>query len=106
MRDFMCDEIKNFGGLSTKPDSKRERYVQDRAFQTQKKETMEEGGGAGRNKADLPRYLTKRKTERERYGTYEQTMDHATAFNNQHLDLEHQWLLIVLLLRTHATTIE
>ena len=54
MRDFMRDEIKKFGSLLTKRDSKGERYVRDPAFQTREKETMEEGGGAERNKADLP----------------------------------------------------
>ena len=36
---------------------------------------MEDGGGAGQNKADLPRYLTEqKKTERERHGTCKQAM--------------------------------
>ena len=74
MRNFMLDEIKKFGSLSTKQDSKGERCVRDPAFQTQKKETTKEGGGAERNRADLPRFLTEQKTERQRYGTCERTI--------------------------------
>ena len=79
MRDFiMRDEIKNFGSLLMKRDSTEERYVhvRDPTFQNRKKETMKEGGGSEQNKANLPIFLTERKTEteRQRYGTCGQTM--------------------------------
>ena len=74
MRNLTRNEIAVFGNLLTKRDSKRERYVQNPAFQTRKKETMEGGGGTKQNKADLPMFLTERKTKRERYGTCERTM--------------------------------
>ena len=74
MRNLTRNEIAVFGNLLTKRDSKRERYVQNPAFQTRKKETMEGGGRTEQNKADLPMFLTERKTKRERYGTCERTM--------------------------------
>ena len=55
------DEIKKFESLSTKRDSKGERHVRDPAFQTRKKKTMEECGGAERNKIGLAEIFDKTK---------------------------------------------
>ena len=74
-KKIMRDEIQNLEIFwQNKTAREKDTYIWDPVFQTRKKETMEDGGGAGQNKADLPRYLTEQKTERERHGICEQAM--------------------------------
>ena len=61
MRNSCAVKSKN-SEVFRRNETAREKVSTIFARQTQNNKTMEEGGGTGRNKSDLPKFLTKRRT--------------------------------------------